>query len=120
MQCYCSGLLLVGIVVGESEHKLVSDCKAWRTQPTMFPALEQITHLDFQGTRILCALSMYFQSTASAAILHYSCWRSALHVLSSLSLTEAELYHHMPSDQTPGPPNPLPQGGTHVQTKKWE
>ena len=37
----------------------------------------------------LCVLSMQFQSTACVATMHCSCWRSVLHVLSSL--TEAEL-----------------------------
>ena len=47
--------------------------------------------LEFKRTHTLSALSMQFQSTAHAEILHCSCCRSALHGLSSLSsLTGAE------------------------------
>ena len=53
--------------------------------------MHQSFQLQFQRTCILCTLSMHFQSTSCAAILHYSCLCSGLHALSYLSsLTEAE------------------------------
>ena len=42
------------------------------------------------GEHTLCALSMHFQSTVCAVILHCSCWRSALHMQSST----ANMYVH--------------------------
>ena len=52
--------------------------------------LNESVEVEFQRTH---ALSMHFQSAALAVIMHYSCWHSALHTLSSLnSLIETELH----------------------------
>ena len=58
-------------------------------EPTIKPHVHvYYNKLEFQRTHNLCALSMYFQSTVRAAILH------ALHTLSSLTKAEPEMLLH--------------------------